>query len=897
MMQITPENVAKAVNGSVERDGSILCLCPIHETGPGHTPSLALSITDTRRILVHCRSRGCDKKHFREIKEALARQGLPADKIGATRKAQEFPAWDYTTADGKYSWTKQKKITPAGRKRFICGRWDHQAGEWIELKRPADAVKLFNLPTIAQTLAVAPAHPLLVVEGEKDVVTAAGLGALAVTNADGAGKWTAEDTRTLIGLGARKIVVCPDNDPPGVEHGIRVAKFFQSAGVEVRWLELPGLGAKEDLSDWAPNQADPAALIAELIDAAPHFDAEALDWRGRLKAARPNAGCAYRGDAPNLSLALEFEPRLKGCFAWNDFRHRIEVTRKTPWCQPEWWSATSLTPIGCRALRDADLTELGDYLTHAYDFGACGVTACRSAINATAEAHIFDELKDWLDKLPEWDGVARLDGWLAVYAGADTETHAAEYLALIGSKFVIQALNRALHPGAKADYSLVFTSIQGVGKDLVLEAMFTPYYREGVPSPRVSPADFARGIAGAIVAHGAEMSAWRKSDVEDQKAALTRCVDHGRPAYGYETRSYPRRTSLAFTTNDIDFLRDATGDRRYWAVAMLRDRIDIEALRRDRDQLLAEALERLKSGERHWPTPEEEARLIEPERQEFMPEVALEIVSILERFIVEEPLTTRPNSVDFAWKWERRLQPLRELYLDAFFGRCFGMYAAVKRQGLDRASKRDIDYCVAWLRKNGWRRVEKRLPDGQRVRVWRAPDPSSKAHSRLKGWPKGRKRRAQDGPTGAMPASVIDGDQDGGATDAGDATGATSAAGDRRTQGGPSPHPIDAKNNDKISTNQLLNSRLTQNDLHDDLTGKIFLGSGEEEEKFHLYTSGGDVWVRPPSRGSPRSRLTASTTPSLAIVSSPWTSRRPASPRWTIGCAPCNSRTVKTPSS
>jgi hypothetical protein len=244
--------------------------------------------------------------------------------------------------------------------------------------------------------------------------------------------------------------------------------------------------------------------------------------------------------------------------------------------------------------------------------------------------------------------------------------------------------------------------------------MFTPYYREGVPSPRVSPADFARGIAGAIVAHGAEMSAWRKSDVEDQKAALTRCVDHGRPAYGYETRSYPRRTSLAFTTNDIDFLRDATGDRRYWAVAMLRDRIDIEALRRDRDQLLAEALERLKSGERHWPTPEEEARLIEPERQEFMPEVALEIVSILERFIVEEPLTTRPNSVDFAWKWERRLQPLRELYLDAFFGRCFGMYAAVKRQGLDRASKRDIDYCVAWLRKNGWRRVEKRLPDGQR---------------------------------------------------------------------------------------------------------------------------------------------------------------------------------------
>ena len=74
-----------------------------------------------------------------------------------------------------------------------------------------------------------------------------------------------------------------------------------------------------------------------------------------------------------------------------------------------------------------------------------------------------------------------------------------------------------------------------------------------------------------------------------------------------------------------------------------------------------------------------------------MPEAALEIVAILERFIAETPLTTRPNRGDFAWKWERRPQPLMEIYLDAFFEKCFGMYAAVKRQGLDRASKRDVD--------------------------------------------------------------------------------------------------------------------------------------------------------------------------------------------------------------
>ena len=228
--------------------------------------------------------------------------------------------------------------------------------------------------------------------------------------------------------------------------------------------------------------------------------------------------------------------------------------------------------------------------------------------------------------------------------------------------------------------------------------MFAPYYREGIPSPRVSQADFARGIAGAIVAHAAEMSAWRKSDVEEQKAALTRCVDHGRPAYGYEARSYPRRTCLAFSRNDADPFQDATGNRRYWPFDVIRDRVDVEGLRRDRDQILAEALHRLKGGEQHWPTEEEEWRLIVPERQKYIPEAALEILAILARFIVEEPLTTRPNRGDFAWKWQRRPQPLRELYLDAFFEKCFGMYAAVKRQGLDRASKKDIAYCTTWLR-------------------------------------------------------------------------------------------------------------------------------------------------------------------------------------------------------
>jgi DNA polymerase I-like protein with 3'-5' exonuclease and polymerase domains/predicted P-loop ATPase len=724
---ITAENVAKAVGGKVEGDGSILCCCPIHEASGRHNASLVLSITDERRILFHCRSQNCDATHFQAIRGHLIKCGLPGSHVGGNRADKEI-RYNYQHLDGTYAWTKTRFATKAGKKRFRCEVWDEATKQW-SAGRPEGVPLLFNLAAVARVLAAYPATPLLIVEGERDVLTAGELGALATSGADGASKWRVEDTQKLIELGVRKVVVCPDNDGPGIEHGIRVAKTFQQVGVEVRWLELPGLGSKGDLSDWAPNQTNPHALLAELIGAAPLFDADALDWRSRLKVARPNAGCSYRGDIPNMSLALQYEPRLKGCFAWNDFRYRVEVIRKTPWCMPEWWEPANLTPVGHRALRDTDISELGNYLTKIYDFGACPVAASRVAIHGVADRHIFDELTDcWIDALPNWDSVARLDGWLATYGGADTEAHSAEYLALIGAKYVMQVLHRALHPGAKADYSLIFTSAQGVGKDRVLEAMFAPYYREGIPSPGRNPADFARGIAGAIVAHGAEMSAWRKSDVEEQKAVLTRCVDTDRPAYGVEVRSYPRRTCLAFTTNDVEFLQDATGNRRYWVVSVIRDRIDIEWLSRDRNQILAEALQRLKDGEQHWPTPEEEERLIVPERQKNMPEVALEIIDILERFIVEKPQTTRPNRGDFAWKWERRPQPLGELYLDEFFEQCFGMYAAIRRQGLDRASKKDIAYCTTWLRENSWRRVEKRRPDGQRRCVWRAAGGGNDRH-------------------------------------------------------------------------------------------------------------------------------------------------------------------------
>ena len=265
---ITAENVARAVGGTVERDGSILCCCPVHEATGKHNPSLVLSITDAQRILFHCRSQNCDAKHFHAIRDHLVDKcGLPQSHVGGNKQAQGEIHYHYVNLDGSYAWTKIKYFTKAGKKRFACKVWHEDTKQW-STGRPEGAPLLFNLAAIKQVLTAYPEAPLLIVEGEKDASTAGELGLLATTSADGANSWRIEDTRELIKLGVRKVIVCPDNDGPGINHGIHVAKTFQQAGVEVRWLEL--IGAK-DLSEWAPNQTNPDTLLAELIGAAPPF--------------------------------------------------------------------------------------------------------------------------------------------------------------------------------------------------------------------------------------------------------------------------------------------------------------------------------------------------------------------------------------------------------------------------------------------------------------------------------------------------------------------------------------------------------------------------------------------------------------------------------------------------
>jgi len=194
----------------------------------------------------------------------------------------------------------------------------------------------------------------------------------------------------------------------------------------------------------------------------------------------------------------------------------------------------------------------------------------------------FDPVADYLDGLT-WDGVPRLRTWLATYMGAaDTPLNAA-----IGGLILIAAVRRVRQPGCKFDQILVLEGPEGRGKSSAIEILAG---QENFSDQTILTADDKgqqEAISGVWLYEIADLAGMSKADTEKVKAFCSRTVDRARPAYGRTRQDKPRRCVFIATTNHATFLKSQTGNRRFWPVQT--GRVDLEALRRDRDQLWAEA--------------------------------------------------------------------------------------------------------------------------------------------------------------------------------------------------------------------------------------------------------------------------------------------------------------------
>lgn len=234
-----------------------------------------------------------------------------------------------------------------------------------------------------------------------------------------------------------------------------------------------------------------------------------------------------------------------------------------------------------------------------------------------ARRHLFDPLDGYLTGL-RWDGVARLDRFLSDYLGAEDTALNAEF----GARTLIGAVRRAMQPGAKHDTMLVLEGPQGARKSSAVAALCPNpnWFTDGLKLD-----DAAREVieqsAGKWIAEIAELGGMRKADVDNLKAMLSRSTDSARLAYGRHKQDRPRRFIMFGTVNHgaNGYLKDGTGNRRFWICPV--GSIDVEAIRRDRDQLWAEAFVRCQAGERNWLSDEAaaEAERVADERREDVP--------------------------------------------------------------------------------------------------------------------------------------------------------------------------------------------------------------------------------------------------------------------------------------
>ena len=213
----------------------------------------------------------------------------------------------------------------------------------------------------------------------------------------------------------------------------------------------------------------------------------------------------------------------------------------------------------------------------------------------------------WLDSL-QWDGVPRLGTWLHDYLGAKND----DYHWLVGQIMLRGAVARVMQPGCKFDYCMVLQGGQGAGKSSALRILGGEWFSD--TPMQIGKADGYAVLRGALVVEVQELDSFARADATAVKQLLTTQVDVYREAYARRAISVPRQCVFFATTNTQEYLKDSTGARRFFPVAV-EAVVDTKGLAVVREQLWAEAVQQYKAAEALFPSREEEKDLIMPQQQ------------------------------------------------------------------------------------------------------------------------------------------------------------------------------------------------------------------------------------------------------------------------------------------
>jgi len=414
---------------------------------------------------------------------------------------------------------------------------------------------------------------------------------------------------------------------------------------------------------------------------------------------RIDAGGAPERNEANVITALSLDAAFTGALMFDEFSQEIIVARALPW-DP----AGTVHP---RPWGEADDVRCAEWLQR-HEINVPPVVVGRSVVAVSRNIRIHP-VRDYLETLA-WDGTPRLDTWAVAYLGAeDTPLHRS-----MAALWMVSAVARIMQPGCKADHMLILEGPQGIRKSTALKVLASePWFTDELAE--LGSKDAAQQMRGIWIIEMAELDAIGQADVSRIKAFLSRTTDRYRPPYERYVITVPRQCVFAGTVNPDTYLRDETGNRRFWPLRC--GDIDLEGLRRDRDQLWAEAVARYRAGAPWWI--EDRALVAEASAAQEARYQGDAWDARIERWLVSE---RKPVNVGFGQfeDWQERFVPRAKPLTDVSIGEVLEQALGIEAAKWTRADQMRVG---AFFRARKWVKYRTKAPP----REWRYVAPGTPA--------------------------------------------------------------------------------------------------------------------------------------------------------------------------
>ncbi|NWB30700.1 VapE domain-containing protein [Pseudomonas gingeri] len=298
----------------------------------------------------------------------------------------------------------------------------------------------------------------------------------------------------------------------------------------------------------------------------------------------------------NVELILGNDERWAGVIGFSSFSSKIVKLRVAPYGG------------GTGDWADIDDMLVMKWLAQQYNLRVKASNVIE-AVSVVAHDHMFHPVRNYLNKL-EWDRVPRLSTWLTEIMGAGLT----DYNSKVGKRWMIAAVGRVMKPGCKADCVMILEGAQGAGKSTAMSVLGGEWFMD---TPfALGDKDAYQAIRGKWIVELGELDSFNKAESTKAKQFFSASTDTYRESYGRRTMDVPRQCVFVGTTNQDEYLKDATGNRRYWPVACTK--VDLEQLRQIRDQLWAEAMYCYLAGDVWWVNRDEAPLFAEAQEERFV---------------------------------------------------------------------------------------------------------------------------------------------------------------------------------------------------------------------------------------------------------------------------------------